>query len=99
MRIFTQKQNQPQPEIHTLRHLPCRIGDQTGQRLMRASAENSEADPGGPVTALFAHDLSRVPVHSDPLSPVQANLTVNTPGDSYEQEADRVAERVAQMPE
>jgi hypothetical protein len=31
--------------------------------------------------------------------PLQAKLTINQPGDSYEQEADRVAERVMRMPD
>lgn len=35
--------------------------------------------------------------HSVPM--LQAKLTVNTPGDKYEQEADRVADRVLRMPE
>src|SRR3954451_19328431 len=42
-------------------------------------------------SASFAHDFSRIPV--------QAKLRVNTPGDSYEREADRIAERVTQAPE
>ncbi|PSL44325.1 uncharacterized protein DUF4157 [Chitinophaga niastensis] len=32
-------------------------------------------------------------------APVQAKLTVNTPGDTYEQEADSVADKVMRMPE
>jgi hypothetical protein len=31
--------------------------------------------------------------------PVQAKLTINQPGDKYEEEADRVAEQVMRMPE
>lgn len=34
-----------------------------------------------------------------PLGPLQAKLTVNQPGDQYEQEADRVAEQVMRMPD
>lgn len=33
------------------------------------------------------------------LAPVQAKLTINKPGDEYEQEADRVADQVMRMPE
>jgi len=44
------------------------------------------------------HDFSRIPVHPSPLA-IQTKLTINTPGDEYEQEADRVAEQVMRMPE
>jgi hypothetical protein len=50
----------------------------------------------------FAHDFSRVRTHTvaPPAGPVvQAQLTVNAPGDQYEQKADRVAEMVMRMPE
>ena len=30
---------------------------------------------------------------------IQTNLTINQPGDEYEQEADRVAEQVMRMPD
>ena len=44
------------------------------------------------------HDFSKITVY--PKSPVniQAKLAVNTPGDIYEQEADRIAEQVMAMP-
>lgn len=32
-------------------------------------------------------------------APVQAKLTINEPGDKYEQEADRIADQVMRMPE
>lgn len=38
------------------------------------------------------------PLVSQPLL-IQAKLTINQPGDRYEQEADRVADRVMRMPE
>jgi len=34
-----------------------------------------------------------------PALPIQTKLTINTPGDQYEQEADRVAEQVMRMPD
>ena len=37
--------------------------------------------------------------HTNSPLPIQTKLTVNTPGDAYEQEADRIAERVMRMPE
>jgi hypothetical protein len=42
----------------------------------------------------FGHDFSQVPVHSRLLASIQGKLTINVPGDIYEQEADRVADQV-----
>jgi hypothetical protein len=47
--------------------------------------------------ALAGHHFGQIQVHAAPSSP-QAKLSVNTPGDVYEQEADRVAEQVMRMP-
>ena len=47
------------------------------------------------------YDFSQVPAHSAVTRikhPIQANLTVNPPGDTYEQEADRVADDVMRTP-
>lgn len=42
-------------------------------------------------------DLCRIPAHSRSAPPLQARLTINRPGDRYEQEADRVATQVMRM--
>jgi len=42
------------------------------------------------------HDFSRIPLHPAPVA-IQTKLTINTPGDQYEQEADRIAEQVMRM--
>jgi hypothetical protein len=47
----------------------------------------------------IGHDFSCIPVYHRTPSPIQTKLTVNTPGDIYEQEADRVADQVMRMPE
>lgn len=44
------------------------------------------------------HSFDNTPVFSPSIRGIQRKLTVNTPGDAYEQEADRVAEQVMQMP-
>ncbi len=44
------------------------------------------------------HDFSQIPVFSKTPVRLQTKLTVNTPGDIYEQEADRVAEQVMRGP-
>lgn len=53
--------------------------------------ERASADGG---RALFDHDLSRIPLHASAAGAIQTKLAVNSPGDSYEQEADRVADKL-----
>jgi predicted nucleic acid-binding protein len=43
-------------------------------------------------------DFGRIRLHHAPPLALQKKLTVNTPGDSYEQEADRVSQTVMRMP-
>ena len=45
----------------------------------------------------FGHDFSQIPVYSSHPPLLQTKLTVNQPGDVYEQEADQVAEQVMRM--
>lgn len=52
--------------------------------------EHNDSLPRAPVAA--SHHFAQISVVA-----LQAKLTVNTPGDVYEQEADRVAEQVTQM--
>lgn len=52
-----------------------------------------------PAAIAFAHDLSQIPAHSGVPLRLQAKLKVNTPGDIYEREADRIADEVMRMPE
>lgn len=72
---------------------------QRGAAADAGSGSNSSAETHTvpPSTTGFAHDLSLIPLHSAPL--IQPKLKVNTSGDSYEQEADRVSERVIRAPE
>ena len=66
-------------------------------------AQGSSGAPLDPATRAFmeprfGHDFSHIPIHSKPLSSIQAKLAVNAPGDIYEQEADRVADQLMAMP-
>ncbi len=47
----------------------------------------------------FAHDLSKIPVTLNAIHTVQPKLKIGQPNDRYEQEADRMAERVMRMSE
>src|SRR3712207_5201380 len=70
-------------------------------RLRRAhSPESTPVHPARtaahtPAAPAGTHNFAQISVGA-PVAP-QAKLTVNTPGDVYEQEADRVAEQVTQM--
>ena len=45
----------------------------------------------------FGYDFSRIPIHSTQPAALQTKLTVNQPGDVYEQEADQVSEQVMRV--
>ena len=86
-------------ELNPILDLRLAIGNQAEQRLLQFQTEEIEARQTGTVRRGFAHDFSRTPVYAGKPSLIQTKLIVNQPGDEYEQEADRVAERVIRMPE
>jgi hypothetical protein len=70
---------------------------------------NNESAAGAPLqtspgrqslnkAGLDGFSFSNLPVHSS-FGATQTKLTVNTPGDKYEQEADATADKIMQMPE
>jgi Domain of unknown function (DUF4157) len=71
-------------------------GYQTVQQTVQPQAEELEVSSIG-THMRFGHDFSGIPVRSPVAGVIQPKLTVNTPGDAYEQEADRVAEQVMRM--
>ena len=89
------------PNHHSHPVLPSQHtnGNQAARRLSQAKPEGFEAGSEATTNVRFAHDFARVPVHAKPPAGVQAKLTANTAGDIYEQEADRVADRIMRMPE
>jgi hypothetical protein len=60
---------------------------------------SAEVHSETPTATRFAHDFSRTPGHAPAPITIQPKLSVNAPGDLYEQEADHVAEQVMRMPE
>jgi hypothetical protein len=85
-------------ELNSILHLQRTIGNQAVQRLLQANPEGLDAGSATTASTRFGHDFSRIPVYSKSELRLQAKLAVNTPGDIYEQEADRVAELVTSMP-
>jgi Domain of unknown function (DUF4157) len=114
MRAFAQKENRPKERIpsgparsNTATPAPVpvpyrqrTIGKQAVQRLPRTKDKEPEADPTGTAaTTCSARDFSQAQTCAETPLRIQPKLTVNTPGDIDEQEADRAAEQVMQVPE
>ena len=81
-------------EVNSILHLQRTIGNQAVQRLLERTTENIKGDSATANNAHFSHDFSCIPVNSKLPLKIQAKLTVSTPLDKYEQEADQVADAV-----
>jgi hypothetical protein len=87
--------------------LQRRAINQSGPEIAPPIVHEVLRSPGRPLDAAtradmeprFGHDFSRVRVHTGAPMPFQAKLSINKPGDKYEQEADRIADQVMRMPE
>lgn len=90
MHVHTQKQG------HTRHDTPLRASPRTQPTRNQATAPlpptHSAAHSAHP-----AHDFSRTSVYADAPLRLQARLTINTPGDRFEQEAERVSSEVTDM--
>jgi len=75
------------------------LGNQAVQRLLRANSEGLEGDYGTSATDRFAHDFTGIPIYDRAPMTIQTKLKLNSPGDIYEQEADRIADRVMREPD
>lgn len=84
---------------NSILNLQRTIGNQALLRLLQSNAEERNALLTGTTSPHFGHDFSRIPVPAPKAGAMQKKLAINTPGDEYEQEADRVAEQVMRMPE
>jgi hypothetical protein len=67
--------------------------------VLRSPGQPLDASTRAFMEPRFGHDFSQVRVHTGAPQGLRASLTVNQPGDEYEQEADRVAEQIMRMPE
>ncbi len=73
--------------------------DNREQGRLQISVKQSEVEWTGTPPARSAHKFSRLPILPHAASGMQSKLAISRPGDEYEQEADRVAERVMRTPE
>src|SRR5437588_11097497 len=79
-----------QPE-HPLLHLQQAMGNQAMMRMLRP-----QSGAGAAASEHSAFHAPSTPFQSSAI--LQRKLTINEPGDAYEQEADRVSEHVMRMP-
>jgi hypothetical protein len=87
-------------QAHPILHLQSTIGNQAVQRLLgQAEPDDLGGRSSTKEVTRFAHDFSQIPVHAKSPASAQAKLTVSSPGDIYEQEANRVSEQVMRMSE
>ncbi len=70
------------------------IGNQAAQPLRQANAQELEVGSTTTAPIRLAYDFSQIPIYPNGRLKAQTKLMVNTPGDVYEQEADRVADHV-----
>jgi len=87
----------PDHRPHTMPHLHRAIGNQEAQPVLHTLAEADEAGSTATALSRFGHDFSRIPIHTPVAGAIQTKLTINSPGDQYEQQADRVADQVMRM--
>lgn len=88
---------EPNHYINHILHLQRTMGNLAVQRLLRTPAEGHEVGLISTAASRFSHDSSRISAHAPAVRTIETNLTVNTPGDVHEQEADAVAEQVLRM--
>jgi hypothetical protein len=81
-------------EVSSILHLQRTIGNQAVQRLLQVNHERRDDSPVTSASPHFEHDFSRIPLHAKAQAEIQPKLTISTPGDASEQEADRVAGQV-----
>jgi Domain of unknown function (DUF4157) len=81
--------------VHTMQRT---IGNQAVLRRLRDEAARSET-AGSASHDPSPYDFTRIPISPRLARAMQTKLTINTPGDAYEQEADRVSEQVMRMAE
>lgn len=63
------------------------------------TTEEPESSQGASKSGRFSHDFGQIPIFPNNDSRIQAKLSIGQSNDFYEQEADRVADRIMRIPE
>src|SRR5215217_8938546 len=87
------------PRSHPILHLQRTIGNQAVLRMMLANAEEANVSLASAASPRFARDVSPIPRQPPAGGAIPPKLAIDEPGDAYEQEADRLADREMHMPE
>src|SRR5579862_9312324 len=111
MHTFQPKQEQPSQKLSSSNANPSSLTRSIRQPGLQnttksqpmpeqslAGVEGSDAGYAGSHGRL-TYNFAGIPLFPPQVRGIQRKLTVNAPGDAYEQEADRVAEQVMRMPE
>jgi outer membrane protein OmpA-like peptidoglycan-associated protein len=85
-------------EMRSILQMQSAVGDQSAQWLQRAQRDGVKGMSCGTASGICDHNFARIPVHAKAPVKIQAKLAVSTPGDTSEEEADRVSEQVMRMP-
>ena len=86
-------------EVSSIIRLQRNIGNQAVQRLPRNDAEQGAMNAASRASPRFVHNFCRISVYPKGHTESQPKLKVSTPGEIYEQEADRVADQLIRMPD
>lgn len=89
----------PNPHPNPILHLQRTIGNQAVQRLLHNTSEKTGESATGASVNLSEHELGGNSSAARTANDIQTKLTVSSPGDVYEQEAERVADQVMRAPE
>lgn len=89
----------PSHRADPIAHLQRKIGNRAVAQLLNTNTEDLEGGFAPTVSTHFGHDFSPIPACATRPAKIQTKLTANTPGDKWEQEADRVADQVMRTPE
>jgi Domain of unknown function (DUF4157) len=96
--IFSRAHFGQHRDLNSILKLQRTIGNQAVQRLLRVNKGDVKRE-SIPEIAGFGNVFSRTPLRSPAPGAIQTKLSVNKPGDQYQQEADRISEQVMRMPE
>lgn len=87
------------PKTSSIPGLLHMTGNQSLQRRRPSGDEEHNAALTEPASPRFGHDFSRIPIHPPAAPTIQTKLAISSPGDSYEREADEVADKVMRIAE
>ncbi len=99
MQTFATKRYQPQGQVASRWRWSRTVDPQAQLPLQRAKSDSDEARLGVDEATPAGIDFSHLPIHSESAAEFQAKLAVSSPGDTYEQEAERVSDEVMRVRE